>query len=144
LAFHHHLAASVVTGVLYALGCRTDVNTSVRRGACAYLDFQWKGGSAPHVFGRLAAVVEESVNASQKAVCEPLIDLPVMQTERTSGLVTHRVVYRGLLLGIEAVVLHKQCGGTLSVADRGFVARFGEPWLPGVIRSARSWARPVA
>lgn len=144
VALHEQLAASLAMTVLQGIGRHTELAAQVRGGAEAYLAFQVNGGPALYALQRQAAVAGSPLNAAHEAVLGQLIDFLVVETKRLTGLAPDPLVYRGLLLGIEAIVLHKQRDGTFSDADRDHVAGVLEPVLLGVFRSAPTWARPVA
>ena len=143
VALHEQLAASLAMAVLRSIGRQPDLVAQVRGGASAYLDFQVAGGPALYALQRQAAVAGSPLNNAHEAVLGQLIESLVTETERMTGVAPDPLVFRGLLLGIEAVVLHKQRDGTFSTADRDHVAGVLEPVLLGLLRSASSWARPV-
>ena len=141
LELYQQMAADLAQRVLSAISSHTELTTQVLRGATTYLDFQLQGGPALYALQREAAIAGTPLNALHEAVLEQIVAFLVTETERAAGLAPDPLVYRGLLLGIEAVVLHKQREGSFSVADRDHVARVLEPFLLGVLRSAPSWAR---
>lgn len=138
-ALHEQFAGALVQTIATAVLAESDPIQRVRRGAAAFLDFQQQGGPALYVLQAEAARPGSPLYVTHERVLEQVIAFIRQQLVATLDVLVEPLVLRGILLGVEGVVIHLQRDGTFTAADRDRVGDSLEPVLIGLLSSAPRW-----
>ena len=106
---------------------------SVSTGVDAYLDFQQSGGRLVAELQAVAVNPASPLWHRRERVLDELVDIVDAEVQRVSGLRMEPLVYRGIFLAMEGLVIHMRRGGPFAPDSRQRVAEIVKPMFVAVL-----------
>lgn len=142
VALYHEAAEALVGAVREALERTTDPMERLAGTVEAYLRFQHAGGPLLIRLQAEAIGTDSLLATTRERALDAIVALVDDAVSDTTGIRVDPLVYRGLLIGIDGLVIHLQRGGTFTVEDRERVRRVIKPVFLAVILAAQHLPGP--
>jgi len=135
LALYERVVDDLVESIEQAVRASEDPMGGLSAGIDAYLDQQQSGGRLVTLLQAEASNPASSMWPLRERALDAMVALTNDEVKRLSGMEVDPLVYRGLYLTMESLVLHVRAGGPFAPDSRARVEATVKPMVTAILAS---------